>query len=234
MPNPLTYFLGWDVGGWNCDKNGESRDAVVILDSGRAIVGNPWRGNLRVSINDASDSQTWIDTLFRLCGVEAPSIYARHILAIDTPLGFSDAFVSLLQRGDYHSKPIGDSASNPYTLRYTERFLVGRGLKPLSAVKDMIGSQATKGIHALAKFAPGMASCGVWTDQKWLTAFETYPSPCKKSALLNSLSFQYADWIRVNHQDKVDALICALVAYCFEARPEALLKPNEFVPANEG
>ena len=27
------FFIGWDVGGWNCDKNGESRDAIVILDA---------------------------------------------------------------------------------------------------------------------------------------------------------------------------------------------------------
>ena len=25
-----THFLGWDVGGWNCDKNGKSRDATAV------------------------------------------------------------------------------------------------------------------------------------------------------------------------------------------------------------
>ena len=24
---PAEYFIGWDVGGWNCDKNAKSRDA---------------------------------------------------------------------------------------------------------------------------------------------------------------------------------------------------------------
>ena len=28
-------FIGWDVGGWNCDKNPASRDALVVLDAGR-------------------------------------------------------------------------------------------------------------------------------------------------------------------------------------------------------
>ena len=29
----LAYFsIGWDVGGWNCDKNQRSRDAIVILN----------------------------------------------------------------------------------------------------------------------------------------------------------------------------------------------------------
>lgn len=36
-----SFFIGWDVGGWNCDKNGTSRDAIVILDDTLAIVGQP-------------------------------------------------------------------------------------------------------------------------------------------------------------------------------------------------
>ena len=54
------YFVGWDVGGWNCDENGESRDAIVILDASRSIVGKPWRGNLRASINAATSSEGWV------------------------------------------------------------------------------------------------------------------------------------------------------------------------------
>jgi len=26
------YSIGWDVGGWNCDHNATSRDAIVILN----------------------------------------------------------------------------------------------------------------------------------------------------------------------------------------------------------
>jgi hypothetical protein len=26
------FCIGWDVGGWNCDHNPNSRDAIVILD----------------------------------------------------------------------------------------------------------------------------------------------------------------------------------------------------------
>ena len=36
------FFIGWDVGGWNCDRNRSSRDAIVILDTERRIVGTPW------------------------------------------------------------------------------------------------------------------------------------------------------------------------------------------------
>ena len=70
------FFIGWDVGGGNCDKNGESRDAIVILDAGLAIVGTPWRGNLRKSINAATTSRAWVEALFALCGAKPPPITA--------------------------------------------------------------------------------------------------------------------------------------------------------------
>lgn len=39
--NDSTYtgplFIGWDVGGWNCDRNASSRVALVVLDSERNI-----------------------------------------------------------------------------------------------------------------------------------------------------------------------------------------------------
>ena len=55
---PFTmFFVGWDVGGWNCDGNNKSRDAIVILDETRAIVGKPWRRNLRTQINAADSTR---------------------------------------------------------------------------------------------------------------------------------------------------------------------------------
>lgn len=41
------YYIGWDVGAWNCDRNAASRDAIVILDAARRVIGTPGRGNLR-------------------------------------------------------------------------------------------------------------------------------------------------------------------------------------------
>jgi hypothetical protein len=139
----LSFYIGWDVGGWNCDRNNKSRDAIVILDTSAALVGRPWRGNLRKTINESANSGAWMAALFRLCGTEAPKA-AKFILAIDTPLGFSESLLSLA--GSLTSAgTIGESHTNPYLFRQTERHLFQRGLKPLSAIKDMIGSQATKG-----------------------------------------------------------------------------------------
>lgn len=227
------FFMGWDVGGWNCDKNPQSRDAIVILDASLAIMGKPWRGNLRATLNAATSSQDWMRALFALCGADRPTEATRVTLAIDTPLGFSQAFAALIT-GQMCREQVQSSATNPYLFRQTERSLFERGLQPLSAIKDMIGSQATKGMHALAKFAPEVTRCGVWTDGHALTVIEAYPSPCRHSTVMDELLLPYADWRQDKHQDKVDALVCALTAYCFVARPHMLLHPAGGVPVSEG
>lgn len=224
------FYVGWDVGGWNCDKNAKSRDALVILDTGLAIVGKPWRGNLRAAINEAATSADWIAALFSLCKAAPPDAGAQVTLAIDTPLGFSEAFVRLVT-GQESAGPLGSSETNPYLFRQTERFLFEHGLKPLSAIKDMIGSQATKGMHVLARFAPRVTSCGVWTDGAALTAIEAYPSGCKGSVTIDRLRRRYSP---LGHDDEEDALTCALIGYLHAAQREALAGPPDTVPASEG
>ncbi|MEJ1382036.1 MAG: hypothetical protein RPU52_06300 [Candidatus Sedimenticola sp. (ex Thyasira tokunagai)] len=224
------YFIGWDVGGWNCDKNSRSRDAIVILDAHRQIVGTPWRGNLRVTINEAINARDWVGRLFNLGKADAPSGSYSVTIGIDTPLGFSAAFNDLAT-GLKSVPSIGESGTNPYLYRETERFLVRHGIKPLSAIKDMIGSQATKGMHALAKFSSESSGCGVWTNDKMLTAIEAYPSPCKRSTIVKALRDGYPP---LKHGDEEDALTCALVAYLFSQRREELVMPMADVPKREG
>lgn len=228
-------FIGWDVGGWNCDKNPASRDALVILDEQRRILGAPWRGNLRRVINQATDGVDFIVRLLALCGLEDHEcVQAPVVLAMDTPLGFSVALRGLF--AGKPSGPIGNSSSNPYLFRYTERFLFERGLSPLSAIKDMIGSQATKGMHVLARFAPQIERCGVWTDGQRLRAIEAYPAACKRSpamAALHAASNAVAD-TGLGHADLEDALTCALIAWLFHCQPELLVPPDPGVDLGEG
>ena len=241
-PTSSPIFIGWDVGGWNCDKNPASRDALVVLDSQRQLIGKPWRGNLRRCINQASDSADFISRLLEYCALEASGFSAAPVvLAIDTPLGFSTAFIELLVHGRA-ADAIEGSSNNPYLFRQTERFLFERGLSPLSAVKDMIGSQATKGMHALARFAPDIEQCGVWTDNRLLRAIEAYPAACKRSPTLEGLRasvFRGADksdgrdW-GLEHADQEDALTCALIAWLFHFQPEQLAQPCVDVPHREG
>ena len=225
-----TFSIGWDVGGWNCDNNSKSRDAIVILDTDRNIVGAPWRGNLRASINAVTSGREWLHSLFALCAADLPGDGSSFVLAIDTPLGFSRAFVALLSERRA-AESIGDSQSNPYLFRETERHLFRHGLRPLSPVKDMIGSQASKGMHVLARFAPHIMRCGVWSNGADLTAIEAYPSACKTSALVAELRRKYAP---LEHKDKEDALTCGLIAWLFAHAPQLLNAPDEGVPPDEG
>ena len=224
------YYIGWDVGGWNCDKNPRSRDAIVILNTDMDIVGTPWRGNLRQAINKAGSTEKWISTLFSLCSSTLTEQASEVTLAIDTPLGFSTQFVGLVT-GLKHVQTLEQSNTNQYLYRQTERYLFEQGHKPLSPIKDMIGSQATKGMHVLAKFAPTAVPCGVWTDGKMLTAIEAYPSVCKKSATIAKLRRDFSD---LKHEDEKDAYTCALIAYLFAEKPELLVAPESLISACEG
>lgn len=224
------FFVGWDVGGWNCDRNANSRDAIVILSPERSIVGRPWRGNLREVINCSGDSSEWIGLLFSLCGADAPAFETFVTLAIDAPLGFSQELVSLVVDGRPVEK-VGQSDSNAYLFRSTERYLISRGIRPLSAVKDMIGSQATKGIHVLAKFAHHRERCGVWSDGDRLEVIEAYPSPAKNSARMADLKAPIGS---LEHNDLHDALFCALIAWLFQHEPERLVYPPTGTPIEEG
>lgn len=224
------FFIGWDVGGWNCDKNQKSRDAIVILNAELALLGKPWRGNLRTHINEAATSDEWVRVLFSLCATVFPGDAGQTTLAIDTPLGFSEPFVRLVTASQWAGQ-IGQSQTNPYLFRQTEQYLFQHGLTPLSAIKDMIGSQATKGMHVLAKFTPTGTSCGVWTDGTSLTAIEAYPSACKGSATIQSLRRPYPP---LSHADTEDALTCALLAYLFTEQRELLASPGPAIPSSEG
>lgn len=248
-------FIGWDVGGWNCDKNNKSRDALVIIDDQRELIGKPWRGNLRHTINEAETSQQWLTMLLELCRVEEGIITSlpntEVVLAIDTPLGFSQQFLDLLN-GKAVSDDIGVSATNPYLFRQTERFLFEHGLTPLSGIKDMIGSQATKGIHVVNKFAPNIRSTGVWSDNDRLTLIEAYPAACKNSrSIAKLLEAFYLDQIiekypvypvwegavfahNIRHDDERDALICALIGWLFRNNFETLSHPTGNLPEIEG
>lgn len=163
--------------------------------------------------------------------------HVHIVMGIDTPLGFSSELVNLLVNG-HAVADVQHSASNPYLFRFTERFLFQNGLVPLSAVKDMIGSQATKGMHVLARFLPQRIQCGVWAHDSLATAVEVYPSSARRSATVNDLrklclersGVATVDW----HEDEQDALTAALLAWLFKFEPQHLAWPADEVPIQEG
>lgn len=204
-------YIGWDVGGWNCDHNPASRDALVVLDASLTLVGAPWRGNLRETLNDAASPGDLITRLLGLCQHMADG-GERVFMAVDTPLALPQALLALA-RGEAVAA-LGRSQENPYLYRHSERWLFERGVTPLSPIKDMIGSQATKGMHVLARFAPHSVACGQWqSEQGELTVVEGYPSPAKRSkgfAALRQRCVIPAQWQAVLYQPPPASRTCTM------------------------
>ncbi|MEG9380710.1 hypothetical protein [Vibrio cholerae] len=240
MTVPHAWYIGWDVGAWNCEKNANSRDALVVLNQQGELVGKPWRGNLRDTIAAAASYTDWLFTVAKLCQFEdkpqAALTTQSVVMAIDTPLGFSNGLLQLLQ-GEAVAAPFTASSDNPYLYRHTERELFAHGFSPLSAVKDMIGSQATKGLHLLRKFGFTPSSIGVWQlnqssqNQCQHHALESYPTVLKTSALVA----QYIEQLRRQtnydtwHQDIQDAAYCAIAALLYQKQPNTMAPPTEDV-----
>ena len=86
----------------------------------------------------------------------------------------------------------------------------------------MIGSQSTKGIHVISKFAQKITSPGIWSDDDKLRIIETYPSINRE--IENSSSLQQ------KNKDLKDAYICAEIARRFDKDPkhdDFVLPPKE-------
>jgi len=223
-------FIGWDVGGWNCDKNPTSRDALVVLNATGEKLGQPWRGNLRQTINATTTAADFLTAILGLCKLAPPADTTKATIAIDAPLGFPAAFAQLLTGGAPLDQ-IGSSHENPYLFRLAERRLAEEGLTSLSTVKDMIGSQSTKAMHTVARFAK-MIAPGVWSDGAQLTLIETYPALCRTR--VRGVFPKLAKPINGPAADIMDAEVCADIAQGFVLWRDWLEPPPTTAPLSEG
>lgn len=229
-------YLGWDVGAWHCDRN-KSRDALVLVrdgNDGLEVVGRGWRGNLRHAYNRAAGSEL----LGELLGLAGSTLadWSTLTIAIDTPLAWPQEFQSLLAGSAPNLVPAKKGA-NPMLLRLTERWLWERGHEPLSAVQDMIGSQATKGIAMLARLGVHSVETGVWVGQvgsTTVTAIEAYPSPTKRSHVMGTARLGVRGDLAIANEDVDDALTCALTAWMYSHKRELLASPPSDAPTDEG
>lgn len=242
-----TLCLGWDVGGWHSDHNANSRDAIVIVNADGDLGGmidKNGKGGLAQRFREVSPSEEHYWS--KICagsGAEDALRSADHlVVAIDTPLGFSKEFIDLIANGTLSSIP-QTSAEHPYLFRATERYLARNGSAPLSPIKDMIGSQATKGIHVRLGQTPTVVSPGVWQGQhghQTITIIEAYPTVARKSAdvmarferLIAQTSgrpFTTSQTFGLDVNDLTDAAMCAIIAWMFAFTPSALAQPTEEV-----
>jgi hypothetical protein len=235
-------FLGWDVGAWNCDRNRESRDALCALEmggSGPVLVGTPWRGNLRDLLVAHAGHDLVGDFLRRL---DVGADEARHVtIAIDTPLAWPRRMLELVTVGTSIDVP-PEADNNPYLFRMQELALFCREQRPLSVVRDMIGSQSTKGIHFLHRAKLARMAVGVWGLGS-MTAIETYPAAAVADLEVARLSaLLLADLLGKQRQarndawqaDVRDAITCALIAMLHRRRPDRLAAPGPEAEPAEG
>ncbi len=122
--------------------------------------------------------------------------------------------------------------SSPNRASAVARALFPAGRTPLSAVRDMIGSQSTKGLYFLRKSGMSQRPSTVWKAENW-TAIETYPTPVRTSEILkphfrrlrsDPLFAKVAQTKKVK-QDLKDSLWCALVAAVWKLEPTLLVPP---------
>jgi hypothetical protein len=246
----MRYFIGWDVGAWHCQEDGDSsKDAIAVLDENLRLIGL-WEGNLGDQLVEKHASglaaaNEFLDFVMSKCtpsGNDKPISYHHFILAIDTPLGWPRAFLNLVRhfstktvpaRKVSKSFPLSSKIANPLLHRKTETLLG----KALSAVQDQIGSQSTKALFLLRDIGAVRAGCGVWNvDGANLSIIETYPSPCLRSLQFIEFLTSLQAEKEVDSGDKFDGIVCAAAAFAF-SRPESsniLLFPSTDIDSAEG
>lgn len=240
----MKLFVGWDVGGWHCDRNRLSRDALAVLDlddkGDPRLVGRPWRGSLR-SLLGARRGEDLVNAMLGLCEATARDGDSVTI-AIDAPLGWPAAMLALAGGGPMAQVSEKDG-QNPYTRRQTELDLIQRGLAPLSSVRDMIGSQSTKAIHFLraANLEPKPGAIWSKTGSIEVSVMETYPAVALKSATCRRVhdpllgeALRRKPIAGAGLDDVRDALACAVVAYIATQCPEEIRQPPLDHPPLEG
>ena len=229
----MEYYIGWDVGAWQCRSSGTSCDAIVILNE-EGCLGH-YRNSLSGTIQQLLDYKEddadlfLVDCWRKLCEIKTElSTEDKFVMAIDTPLGWPKDFVALINGEGVSERwklpaPRKD-IDNTLLHRRTERNLGAS----LSAITQQIGSQSTKGMALLDALNAVRQSWGVWTVNSRLTLVETYPACCLRSGSfvrwMQSQAANTHDHDEELRDDTFDAYVCAFVAKAFAIEP-SLLKP---------
>jgi predicted nuclease with RNAse H fold len=239
----MQYFVGWDVGAWNCRRTSGSQDSFVVLTSDNGtpkLCGRVFRGPLRIEI---AEIESLPKLLLQICELETQAD-DEFVIGIDTPLGLPEAVQWHITREGLPRSVEERCSHNPYLYRKCEQHLAEVCFPPLSAIKDMIGSQLTKGMHFLRKLnlQPQSEPVGAWKAGN-VTAIEVYPATCKVtdtkgyvslgSATLKGM-FAQLQGDKLETVDEQDAVYCALVAYLFASKREQLANPITGIPKSEG
>jgi len=244
-----TFYIGWDVGAWHCDRPAGSQDAFCILERKRGTRELDFlgvsRGNFRQDLLNINDCESFVKAAFKCVKAKVqPDVRSNVIVAIDAPLGVPQAFRELIVNHRPYERVEKEAINNRYLYRETERYLnITNGeIKPLSLVMHQIGSQCTKAIDLLHRL--NLRPSGfTWVDNEGTVdtrfrALETYPAAAEKRcpSLLHDVKLRGDDKSyegllnkpidRDNRLgDNRDALICAVIAAMWDEAGQ-LEEPN--------
>ncbi len=257
-----TYYVGWDVGAWHCDKKAtaKSHDAIIVFDENFNFK-SCGRGNINESLKCSGNIIDFLCNFTNLEKVDYNEV--QFIIAIDAVLGWPYEFFKLLTDTDISQEdlkallPCEKSINNKFLFRDTERY-IANSKTPLSAVKDQIGSQSTKAVFFLKYFGFTYTPEDlIWKNGNNI-AIETYPSavaintekfPAKIKEQLSKYVLNYqckkikknllfesktldAENVSAIDVDLQDAIICAWVAKSYAEKK--CKEPLESLKGNEG
>ncbi|QQK76145.1 DUF429 domain-containing protein [Salicibibacter cibarius] len=213
--------IGWDVGGWMGNNHG-----VAICEWDPATNTIDWIGTpteIAIPENENLSLQYLIDASGDPFKLETINDH-RIIIGVDAPLGYPKAFIQLINGKINQVDKPEKEIYNPLAYRYTDRVIYETwGKKPLSAVFDRIGNNATAAMsHAkMWEKHDGFKICPMAkrekTDKKLI--IEVYPALVKasKTAVAHANLTQYLPTDIKPGTDAYDACICALYAIAFGA-----------------
>lgn len=247
MPEDAVY-IGWDVGGWE-----GSRDALAAVVWGGhgaiELAGAPARVCLRDVLVSGRCS---VDDLLAQCGAKCS--WSRAVIGIDAPLGWPDEFARhvatpLSRAPTYWPREPGE-IGNRLAYRCCDRVVHERcGKKPMSAVFDRLGNNATKALTACRMLAA--AHKALVSPQQGLTGrvilIEAYPALWKQGAAkagkpVDAAAAALSECaMPAAGSDELDALLAALSAACYDNQVRelglglpALHMPDDVQPDGAG
>ncbi|MHB8996162.1 MAG: hypothetical protein ACYC63_13025 [Armatimonadota bacterium] len=236
-------YIGWDVGGWE-----GKHDGLCVLRADEHGQLAPCQPPVCIGLRGLlCDRAFCIRSLLGACGVSDD--WGRVVLGIDAPLGWPLEAARLIQPEGNGQAPYvpgcGGEIENRLAYRFCDRVVYRRcgAKKPLTAVFDRLGNNATKAITACRLLA--RSDGAVLVPQQGtvgqVVICEAYPALWKTGGRKTDPIREEAKKALVGCElpepgcDEADAVLCALTAACYDNQSRSLGMdlPELYLPEDE-
>lgn len=211
--------IGWDVGGWMGNKQGIAAVLWTIGDSDIEWLGIPVETAIPKGSIFTPDYLIGLISRNYVC---TPLDNTRIIIAIDSPLGFPDAFRRLVCQEEQVLYRTDKEIDNPLAYRCTEQHICSVfGKKPLSATFDKLGNNCTVAVYHMQRWRKeqGYVAYPYDDDNEDSKAIiEVYPALLKNKAgeVKNEVKLHLPKGI-LEGTDAYDACLCAFLGILYGA-----------------